>query len=360
MSVFEALQDEHLLKGTTEETKVDETEKPAEVVTPAPVVTPEKVEEVVTPTEVVKEKVAEVVTPAKTLEETPEEAKEEKVPEKLKIDYLEFINKNKSVIDAYHTEKSIDYSQLSPEDVLRKEMKIKYPSLTSEDINEELRLKYGLGVDTSDYDSEELIAHKAKQRKLKIDSTDAISALETYRDSLTLPEFEVDVPTKEIVKAPEDLEDIINKRIEATTQEGLAWREDVWVPQIKETVGAVASLTEEVEVEGVGTIKVEVELDEADKNAISEYLSSWTGHPTDSAFLPEGQDPDLKGFVQHKAAEILRKKVLAKVGQAAVAQYKEKFIKEEVVNFNQETTTTPLNNYESNAVFDIADKMRAK
>ena len=106
---------------------------------------------------------------------------------------------------------------MSPEEVLKKSFKLKYPGLSEEDIQEELSERYGVGVDTEDLDSEELVAFKAKQRKMKIDATDSIKDLEAYRDGLTLPEFEIDLPAvekQETVNLESFLEEQKTKQLE--------------------------------------------------------------------------------------------------------------------------------------------------
>src|SRR5690606_5534518 len=109
-------------------------------------------EEVETPEEI-EEAPEEPETP-----ETPTEVVEEKKPSKLKVDYTEFLNSHREAIETYHRELNVDYSKLSAEELIEKQMKLKYPMLSDQDIKDEMKEKYGLGVDMDDLDSEDYIA----------------------------------------------------------------------------------------------------------------------------------------------------------------------------------------------------------
>lgn len=342
MSVLEALEDTNLLSGVEEAQKETEEEVKKEETN-----------------EETKEELQEV-TKEEAVVEKPEEKETEEVvntPEKLKVDYLEFLKNHKSTIEAYETEKSADYSKMSPEEVLKKSFKLKYPGLSEEDIQEELSERYGVGVDTEDLDSEELVAFKAKQRKMKIDATDSIKDLEAYRDGLTLPEFEIDLPAvekQETVNLESFLEEQKTKQLEVEKE----WREKEWTPAIKQSANSLDKITHTVNLEGLGEISVDVDLSAEDKENVTKYLSDWIYHPEDQKFVDKDGNPDISGFVQERSSIVLLNKIVEKVATAAVAKAKEVHFKKEVINFTQDTKRADIATHQDESEFSLVDSLR--
>lgn len=352
MSILNALSDEGLLKGeeTQNPTPVDPIE-PTEPEIPEP--TPTEPVEPVQPAEPV-----EPTNPTEPVEPVQPTDPVETTPSKITVDYKEFLTKNKDVIDAYNREINTDYSQLTAEQVLSKSLKIKYPGLTDEEIQEELQDTYGFGVNMDDLDGDEILEVKSKQRKAKIAATDAIKDLESYRDSLTLPEFELEIPTQKVEKLNPD--EIIQQATQAQIEADKQWRESNWTPEIKNAVNAVGNISQKVNVEGVGDIEVSVSLDESDKSQIVDYLKDWVYHPSDSKFVDAQGNADVLGFVKEKGSGILVAKIAQQVASTVAAKVKEEFVKNNLVNFNDTDKTPIVPISDEGGLDDIMGKLRNK
>lgn len=351
MSVLEAI--EKAKEFSSEEVEATpEAVIPEEVPVEKPVENPEE-----TPTKVIEEtpKPEEVVeTPAE------EAATETSKKSKIKVDYLSFLEEHDSVISAYKAEKNADYSKMGAEEILRKSLKLKYPNLSSEDVDEELKDRYGLGENTEDLDGEDLVALRAKQRKMKIDAAEAVSALEAYRDSLTLPDFELEIPDTEVAE-PVNIEEIVQAKAKEQLEADLDWRKNVWTPEINKAVEGISNITKKVNLGGnIGEIEVDIALDEADKKAVSEYLAGWIYHPSDSVYLKDGEAPDLTAFAKDRGAAVLSDKILEAFGKAVVEKYKSLHMKNEVINFNDDTTTKQIPKHETGGAHELADLLRGK
>lgn len=294
-------------------------------------------------------------------EETPNEEELES-PSKLKVDYAEFIKDNLGVIASYHAEKDADYSKMSAEEIAFKSLKVKYPTLSDSDIKEELKDRFGLGEDTEDMDSEELIAHKAKQRKLKIFASDSIKELEQYRDSLTLPDFEVEIPgnTQKVATEREevDIEELYNAKAQEQEEADKKWRQEQWIPAISGAAKKVQSISNKVNIEGIGEIEVSVDLDESDHKAITEYLAPWIYHPGDNKFINDKGDVDMEAFVRERGSAVMVGKISQAVAEVVAKRAKDHFIKNNVVNYNDDGRRANVDQYESGQLDDLIGKLR--
>src|SRR5690606_5703709 len=84
------------------------------------------------------------------------EQAEEPVPAKTKIEYKDWLEQHKDAIKRYIDETSVDYSQLPPEELVKIKLQKDNPDWTQEEINDELRDRYGIGLSKKEINEDEM------------------------------------------------------------------------------------------------------------------------------------------------------------------------------------------------------------
>ena len=307
--------------------------------------------------EVVEEQVEEPTKEIEPPSDLPEKeiAKEEVAVEepkltKKEINYREFLEQNKETIKSYLNETSTDYSKLPHEELVKRKILNDNPELDEDDALEELRDKYGIGLEKVEIDEEEMTPDEirdAKQHNAEVDKAvskgkrelkkDAVSAskfFEEKKNGIELPKWEVEeaeqsTPQKEVF----DEESYQKQLVEQVTEQ----KEKYWIPQLKAVIDPFEKVTEQVKYEDNGNevvLDVEYKLSKQEKDDILGQLSDYISQPSDSKYFDANGNPDLQRFVEDKTKELNYTKLLKTVAKEASALARKDYVKNHVINYD--------------------------
>ncbi len=288
--------------------------------------------------------------------ETPVDVEpSEPTSEKLKVDYKEWFSQNEETFHKYLKEKNTDYSQMSSEALMEMKFRQENPHLSNEDIKEELSDKYGIGQskmseDIADYENddsdgkEELKEAKAfnrelarKQRELKKEVPSLVKQFEEAKANIQLPEFEIDAPKK----VEEVKQMTAEEQYEELQRQAETYKNEQWIPQLKQSIDSFESVKTEVEYEDNGdkvVLNVDYKLSEADKKELLEEYGDYIVTAKD-----QEKYQDLDGFLKDKAPAKVLSKLLKTVAKEASAKARESFVKNDLLNYDdgirRQTTT---------------------
>lgn len=287
-------------------------------------------------------------------EETPEveeQIQEAKVSDKVKYNLKDVIEQHSNEVLEYFKYKNLDVDSMSNEDLIRYKLQQENPAWDESDIEEELKSKYGIGLQEREIDEDGLeedierdkeynqrIREKIKQgqRLLKTDVLLAKQLLKEKKENVKLPEVELDV---ELTADRSKIIEQYNKEIQEQTSK---YREEVWSPQISEAVQKLGGFRQkfELEVESGDKVVSDVtyKLTPNQKAQLQEYLVNYVPHPEDNKYVTneETGEVDFTRFVNDKAKQLFVDDIIKSSIKEAVAQFKATFIKEKVVNYADE------------------------
>lgn len=274
-------------------------------------------------------------------EVTQQEPAEDPTPtfEKLKIDYNEWLSSNEDTLYKYLSEKKTDYSSLKQEELVALKLKKDNPEFSEQDIKEELADKYGIGLDKVNIDRDEMTNEEIteaekfnkdidrKMRQLKKDAPAYLNEFNSQKESVTLPDFEYEVPTTQ--KEAKLTDDEVATQVQEQTNKH---REEIWIPELTKAIETIPSVKKNVEFEYNGetyTVEVDYKLsDQEKKDSVSEL----------SYYIPSQKDQekyqDVQGFVQDKISSLMEDKLLKTVAKEVAATVLQKYVKEKVVNYD--------------------------
>ena len=287
-------------------------------------------------------------------EETPEveeQIQEAKVSDKVKYNLKDVIEQHSNEVLEYFKYKNLDVDSMSNEDLIRYKLQHENPAWDASDIEEELKSKYGIGLQERVIDEDGLeedierdkeynqrIREKIKQgqRLLKTDVLLAKQLLKEKKENIKLPEVELDV---ELTADRSKIIEQYNQEIQEQTSK---YREEVWSPQISEAVQKLGGFRQkfELEVESGDKVVSDVtyKLTPNQKAQLQEYLVNYVPHPEDNKYVTneETGEVDFTRFVNDKAKQLFVDDIIKSSIKEAVAQFKATFIKEKVVNYSDE------------------------
>ena len=287
-------------------------------------------------------------------EETPEveeQIQETKISDKVKYNLKDVIEQHSNEVLEYFKYKNLDVDSMSNEDLIRYKLQQENPTWDASDIEEELKSKYGIGLQERVIDEDGLeedierdkeynqrIREKIKQgqRLLKTDVLLAKQLLKEKKENIKLPEVELDV---ELTADRSKIIEQYNKEIQEQTTK---YREEVWSPQISEAVQKLGGFRQkfELEVESGDKVVSDVtyKLTPNQKAQLQEYLVNYVPHPEDNKYVTneETGEVDFTRFVNDKAKQLFVDDIIKSSIKEAVAQFKATFIKEKVVNYSDE------------------------
>lgn len=294
-----------------------------------------------------------------------ESAGEEPRPtEKKKIDYNKFLEEHDDVFSQYYKEKSTKYNEMAAEKLAEIQIRKANPHLSESDIKEELADKYGVGLErysenADDYDDpDELKQAKLEnkaldklQRQLKKDAPLIAKEFEDGKQSITLPEFELDFDSPQ---SGEQLSD--DDYIKKFEEQGEAYKKDVWIPELKKTLESFDSIKEQVEYEDNGNkvvLDVDYKLSDKDKEELISELQD---------YIVTGKDreryQDLDGFLKDKAPAKYYHKLMTTVAKEAAAKARASFVNNDLLNYDDSprSRVTSDNNTDFATAFFAANK----
>lgn len=276
---------------------------------------------------------------------------ETKVADKIKYNLKDYIEKHKDEVSDYFKYKNLDVDKMSNEDLIRYKLQSENPAWDASDVEEELKSKYGIGLQERVIDEDGLeediqrdkeynqrIREKIKQgeRLLKTEVHRAKQLLKEKQESLVLPEVELDV------EVTADRSKIIEQYTQEIQEQTTKYREEVWSPQITEAVRNLKGFRQkfDLEVESGDKVVSEVtyKLTPEQKSQLQQHLTNYVPHPEDGKYVTneETGEVDFTRFVNDKAKQLFADDIIKSSIKEAVAQFKSKFIKEKVVNFSDE------------------------
>ena len=287
-------------------------------------------------------------------EETPEveeQIQEAKISDKVKYNLKDVIEQHSNEVLEYFKYKNLDVDSMSNEDLIRYKLQQENPTWDESDIEEELKSKYGIGlqervIDEDGFEEDierdkeynQRIREKIKQgqRLLKTDVLLAKQLLKEKKENIKLPEVELDV------ELTADRSKIIEQYNQEIQEQTTKYREEVWSPQISEAVQKLGGFRQkfELEVESGDKVVSDVtyKLTPNQKAQLQEYLVNYVPHPEDNKYVTneETGEVDFTRFVNDKAKQLFVDDIIKSSIKEAVAQFKATFIKEKVVNYADE------------------------
>lgn len=289
-----------------------------------------------------------VVASEPVVEETPAEPNPE--PYKAKVEYKDWLDQHKEDIKRYIDETSTDYSQLSPEELVKQKLQRDNPDWTPEEISDELKDRYGIGLTKKEINEDEMTDAEIAEvkryneevdrllskgsRTLKAEAKDALEFLNKQKEELSLPELEWDAPKPEEIDYNKLNEDLIRMNTE--------YREKEVLPKFKEAVSGFESVKASVEYDDNGNkvvLDVNYKLSEAEKEKLADYLSGYAGNEKDAERYIVNGEVQYSKIVADEAARLLQANLLKTVAKEAAAKARAEFVKNELVNYDE----TPRN-----------------
>lgn len=290
------------------------------------------------------------------------------IKDKVKYNLKDYVDNHSEVLDKYFRLKNLNVDSMSNEDLAKYKLKQENPSWTKEDIEDELKVQYGIGLklkklpeDALDSEIEEVERYneriqeeiKRGERRLRSDVHSVKSKIVEEQSNLILPEVELDV---ELTSDPTQ---IITAYQEKAIQEQTKFLEEVWKPSIKEAVSKSGGFKQKIEFEVKEGDKVVSELTykytEKQKEELNSYLSQYQYHPTDDKYIinKETGEVDFQRFVNDKAKQLFAEDIIKASTKTALSQFKSKFVKEDMVNFSDEPRRVTKPNEQRSEVFNI-------
>lgn len=284
-------------------------------------------------------------------EPTPEPQAPAKIKDKVKYNLKDYVDAYKDNLSEYFRYKNLDVDSLQAVDLLRIKMQKDNPSLDDSDIQLLLEDQYGIGlskksapedalpdeIDAINLENERIEKlMRLGSAKLKGAVAQARQELKAHVEGLSLPEVELDV------ELDADPTTIIEQYKESQIKEATELKEKVWVPSIKEAITKVGGFRQSFEIEANKGDKVVTELTykltDKQKQELETYLADYTPHPSDNKYVvnQETGEIDFTRFVSDKAKQLFADDMLRAQSKELIAQFKAKFFKEDVVNFQDE------------------------
>ena len=274
-----------------------------------------------------------------------------KVKDKVKVSLKDYVEQYQDNLNNYFKYKNLDVDNMSSEELVKFKLKQEHPSWSDEDIKDELRDTYGLGLkekqipeDALDEEIEKINDHNERikerirrgERLMKADVEKSKKLLKEEQSKLELPEVELDV---ELDASPEKVIEQYNQQL---IEQNTKFLEEIWKPNITEAVSKVGGFKQPLEIDVQNGDKVVSELNykltTEQKSTLTDYLSSYQSHPSDEQYVvnKETGEIDFQRFVSDKAMSLFAKDIIKASVKEAVAKVKEKLVKEEMINFQEE------------------------
>lgn len=274
-----------------------------------------------------------------------------KVKDKVKVSLKDYVEQYQENLNNYFKYKNLDVDNMSSEELVKFKLKQEHPSWSDEDIKDELRDTYGLGLkekqipeDALDEEIEKINDYNERikerirrgERLMKADVEKSKKLLKEEQSKLELPEVELDV---ELDASPEKVIEQYNQQL---IEQNTKFLEEIWKPNITEAVSKVGGFKQPLEIDVQNGDKVVSELNykltPEQKSTLTDYLSSYQSHPSDEQYIvnKETGEIDFQRFVSDKAMSLFAKDIIKASVKEAVAKVKEKLVKEEMINFQEE------------------------
>jgi hypothetical protein len=208
-----------------------------------------------------------------------------------------------------------DLKELSELEVLKLSEMVKYPiDVDPSIIEKSIKDRYGIGVDVSEMEGDELTAHKVKEYAMQKDAVDARKKLGELVEGIEVPE-KIDIAAQEKAKSDAQLK---------------AYEESVgtWTSKTNEIVGGLDKFSVDVKIDGGKVEKYEIPYD----NNFKEYITANLPKYAASIGLDVNKPEDLarateafqKDFWWAKRADVLtayKKDLLSKTSDEEFKKY---------------------------------------
>lgn len=289
------------------------------------------------------------------VEQPPLEAK---VQDKVKYDLKSYVDSNYETIANYIKYRDLDVESMSNEELIRQKLKLENPSWNSVHIEQELQDTYGIGLKKKELPEDEFsdeyrkaVAHNERvdeitrrgERLLISDVSKAKQTLLSERERvLSLPEVELDV---ELTADPTK---IVEQHFAKVQEEQTKYLEEVWKPSIQKSVESIGTFKQQIDLGLENGDKVVSELKysftKENKEKLKNYLENYVAHPSDEKYFKEDGEVDYQRFVNDKALQLFAPEIIKSSVKDLTAEFKRRFIKEEIVNYSDEPRTRKKEN----------------
>lgn len=286
-------------------------------------------------------------------EESPQEPEPQPttVKDKVKYNLKDYLEEHNDTVSKYFKFKNLDVDSMSNEELLKFKLQQENPAWDSNDISDALKDDYGIGLKKRDIPEDALddeierikeynqrIDDKIRrgERLLKADVHKAKQLLKQEQESLELPEVELDV------EVTADRSKIIEEYTTELVEQSNKFRQEVWTPAISAEVSKLGGFKQkfDYEVESGDKVVSDVtfKLTPEQKENLKNYLENYQGHPSDDKYVknPETGEVDYTRLVSDKAMELFAPDIIKSYVKQLTAQFKQKFVKEKVVNYSDE------------------------
>lgn len=313
------------------------------------------------------------------LETTQESSQEVPVKAKVKYDFKEYVDQYEETLSKYFKYKGVDPESMSNEELLRFKLKQENPTWTEEDIKDELKDTFGLGLKLREIPEDALYEDRERieqynetikdrirrgERLLKAEVLKAKNILKEEQSKLELPELELDLETTA------NPQQVIESYQQQLQEQNNKYLEEIWKPSISEAVNKLGGFKQPLEIDVEEGDKVVSELNykltPEQKSKLTEYLNSYSGHPSDEVYIKDKEtgEVDYQRFVSDKAMSLFAKDIIKASVKEATAKLKEKLVKEKLVNFADEPRRVVKNQEGSkdfaSKVFERLEKMGSR
>jgi hypothetical protein len=169
-------------------------------------------------------------------------------------------------------------------------------------------------------------------RQLKKDAPQAQEYFKQIKESLEIPKFEYQLPE---VEAPVvNTEDMYKNYEEDIIKQAQEYREQSWIPTVKENIQKIDSVSKKIEVEIEGeTVILEVNYkpSQSDKVQLEQFMAGYVANDHDNTnYVDANNVADLPRLFQDKAKDLFSDKIMKSAIIDALAKQKEAIYKKQV------------------------------
>lgn len=285
-----------------------------------------------------------------TEEINTEESTGEEEPSKIKYNLSEYIKEHEGTLEKYFTLKNINPDELDEVSLVKYKLSKENPYWTEQDIDEEIRDRYGVGLRKKEIDRDNMLEEEIKEaeryndniesklrrgeRALKAEASKASELIKSEKESITIPEIELEYKgnSKEA-----DLESYLKEQ-ETKQKEYL---ESEWIPNVTKASNSVGGFKQSVKIQIADDVEVDTGLTykftDTQRKKLSEYMETYVGQPSDSKYVnSETGEVDYKGLVNQKAKELFADQIIQAGIKEGIAKFREEYIKRYQVNYSDD------------------------
>lgn len=276
-------------------------------------------------------------------------------PTKTKIEYKDWLEQNKDTLYNYLKEVNTNYTELPAEEVVKIKIARDNPQWTSQEVEDELADRYGIGLKKKEIDEDSMTDSEIEQvnkhnsevekalskghRLLKKDAKEYAEILEQGKKDINLPEFEFDIPKLE--EKPLDPEKLNEELVRVANE----YKEKEWIPTVKNALKDFNSIKKTVEFDNNGSkvvLDVDYKLSDKEKEELEGYLGDYVSHPSDRRYIDKDGKADMSAFIADKSQQIYIDSLLKTVAKESAAKAVQDLVKNGLINYEDAPTNAQV------------------